>query len=86
MTVFGNYFRKVRAVQFLDENKDMIFSEIRAHCLAGFDGDEPTLTVLRAVGGTQVARLGDWIISDYKPGTYFVVSDSEFPKMFTLGS
>ena len=69
--------RKVDAVQFTDENKDMIFNEIK-NVSAYIRNNEPVLSVKTCHGEIAIVRIGDWIVKDSEPNTYYPVKDKIF--------
>ena len=58
-------FRKkpvvIEAMQFTDEDKDLVLNWVTCNRYPGFEFDNPTL-VIQTLKGNMVAHLGDWII------------------------
>lgn len=70
--------KKVKAAQFTDETKDRIFNELTGNVAADNEEGKPILKVTTIHGETAIVRLGDWIVKDAKPGTYYPVKDAVF--------
>lgn len=70
--------KKVKAVQFTEENKDRIFNSLTGQYTAGHEGGRPVLKVKTIHGETAIVRIGDWIVQDAAPGTYYPVKDDLF--------
>ena len=67
--------KTVYAVQFTDENKDMVFNELTGNRDAHFEDGKPVLKITTAHGDTAIVRVSDWIVRDVEPGTYYPVKD-----------
>lgn len=70
--------KKVKAVQFTEENKDRIFNSLTGQYAADTEDGRPILKVKTIHGETAVVRLGDWIVQDAAQGTYYPVKDEVF--------
>ncbi|MCR4319733.1 MAG: hypothetical protein NUV74_05280 [Candidatus Brocadiaceae bacterium] len=70
--------KKVKAVQFTEENKNRIFNSLIGQYAAGDEGGRPILKVTTIHGETAIVRVGDWIVQDAAPGTYYPVKDDVF--------
>ena len=70
--------KKVKAVQFTEENKDRIFNSLTGQFAADHEGGQPILKVKTIHGETAIVRPGDWIVQDARPGTYYPVKDDVF--------
>lgn len=70
--------KKVKAVQFTEENKSRIFNSLTGQYAPGDEDGRPVLKVTTIHGETAVVRLGDWIVQDAAPGTYYPVKDDVF--------
>lgn len=71
--------RTVRAVQFTDANKDQVLLCLTGQHAPGIDEDrQPILKITTVHGDVARVRLGDWIVEDAKPGTYYPVKDVIF--------
>ena len=70
--------KKAEAVQFTDEAKDRIFNELTGNVAADHEEGKPILKVTTIHGETAIVRIGDWIVKDAKPGTYYPVKDEVF--------
>ena len=68
----------IEAVQFTDENKDRIFNELTGQYSADFEDNKPILKVTTIHGDTAIIRIGDWIVKDYKKGTYYPIKNNIF--------
>lgn len=63
---------EVEAWHFTDQNKDQIFNELRGNKAPDHDeGGSPILRVTTIHGEEAIVRLGDWVIADGEPGTYY---------------
>lgn len=79
--MFGTYEslpKKVKAVQFTEENKDRIFNSLTGQYAAASEDGKPILKVTTIHGEIAVVRLGDWIVQDAAIGTYYPVKDEVF--------
>lgn len=84
--MFGTYEslpRKVKAIQFTEENKDRIFNSLTGQYAADHEDGKPILKVITVHGEVAIVRLGDWIVQDAVPGTYYPVKDSVFRAGYT---
>lgn len=70
--------KKVKAVQFTDENKDRIFNELTGNVAADHEDGMPILKVTTIHGETAIVRIGDWIVKDAELGTYYPVKNEVF--------
>ncbi len=70
--------RKVRAVQFTDADKNRIFHSLTGQYAADEEDGRPILKVTTIHGEIAIVRLGDWIVQDAAPGTYYPVKDDVF--------
>jgi hypothetical protein len=70
--------RVVEAVQFTNENKDRVFNSLTGQYAADYDNFEPILKITTVHGEIAIVRLGDWIVKDSIPGTYYPVKDEIF--------
>lgn len=70
--------RKIKAVRFTEENKDRIFNEMTGQYAADHEDGKPILKVTTLHGEIAIVRLGDWIVKDAKPGTYYPVKNEVF--------
>ena len=70
--------KKVKAVQFTEENKDRIFNSLTGQFAADHEDGQPILKVKTIHGETAIVRLGDWIVQDARSGTYYPVKDDVF--------
>jgi hypothetical protein len=68
----------VRAVQFTEENKDRVFNSLTGQHAADFEDGKPIVQVTTAHGEVAIVRLGDWVVCDASPGTYYPVRDDVF--------
>jgi hypothetical protein len=68
----------VQAVQFTAENKNRIFNALTGQHAADFEDGKPIIKVMTVHGEGAVVRLGDWIVQDASPGTYYPVRDDVF--------
>lgn len=72
----------VKAVQFTAENKDRIFNSLTGQHAADHEDGQPILKVSTVHGETAIVRLGDWIVQDASPGTYYPVRDDVFREKY----
>jgi hypothetical protein len=70
--------KKVKAVQFTDENKGRIFNSLTGQYAADTEDGRPILKVKTIHGETAIVRVGDWIVQVAAPGTYYPVRDDVF--------
>ena len=79
-------FRKkpvvIEAEQFTEENKNRVFNWMSGNRTADFEGDSPILKFLTIHGDVAVARLGDWVVRDSKPGTYYPCKPDIFEQIY----
>lgn len=66
------------AVQFTLEDRDRIFNALTGQYAAAHEGGKPILKVTTVHGETAIVRIGDWIVQDASPGTYYPVRDEVF--------
>lgn len=75
--------KQIEAVQFTEQNKDRIFfNELTGRYDADFEDGKPILKVETVHGDIAIIRLGDWIVKDAKPGTYYPIKDEIFPNQY----
>ena len=77
--------KRVEAAQFTDKTKDRIFNELTGNTAADHEDGKPILEVTTIHGEIATVRLGDWIVKDVKPGTYYPVKDEVFRARFIDG-
>ena len=70
--------KTVEAVQFTEENKDMVFNSLTGQCAPSFDKGKPTIKVKTIHGEIAIVRLGDWIIKENKKGFYYPIKGDIF--------
>lgn len=83
MALFKEYEsipRKIEAVQFTIESKVKIISELPGAFSATIEDGSPVLRVMTMRGEMAVVRVGDWIVKDGKPGTYYPMKDPVLAK------
>ena len=73
---------EIEALQFKNENKDIVFNWMRGNCCAAFEEGLPILEFMTIHGDKAVARIGDWIVEDGAPGTYYPVKPDIFAKTY----
>jgi hypothetical protein len=78
--------KTVKAVQFTDGNKDQVFNSLTGQYAAGHEGGKPVLKVTTIHGEIAIVRIGDWIVQDAEPGTYYPVKDAVFRAAYNAGS
>jgi len=78
--------REIRAVQFTDENKDRIFNRLTGQFAADHENGSPILKVTTVHGEIAIVRIGDWIVQDVNPGTYYPIKDEVFRDKYALTS
>jgi hypothetical protein len=71
-------FRKIEAEQFTLKNKDRVFNWMSGNHYARFEDGVPVLKFWTAHGKTTFARIGDWIVKDEVPGTYYIMKPDIF--------
>ena len=69
---------EVEAVRFTKQNKDQLFNDMPGNRAADFENGEPILKVTTMHGEIAVIRIGDWIVKDKTPGTYYPVKHDVF--------
>lgn len=74
--------KTVQAVQFIEENKDMVFNSLTGQSSVDWEGDEPIIRVVTIHGETAIVRLGDWIIKEAKLGYYYPIKDDVFKAQY----
>ena len=79
---FENLPQKVEAVQFTDENKNMVFNSLTGNVYPHFENLKPVLDVKTINGDIIVIRIGDWIVKDSEIGTYYSLPAETFRKLF----
>jgi len=79
-------FRKkpleIEAEHFTEENKNRVFNWMAGNRVAGFEGDAPIIKFMTIHGDIAVARIGDWVVKDSAPGTYYPVKPGVFAKTY----
>ena len=70
--------REIEALQFTDDNKNMVFNELRGQKAADFEDGKPIIKVKTIHGEIAVVRIGDWIVKESEIGFYYPVKDSIF--------
>jgi len=70
--------KTIEAVQFTEENKDMVFNSLTGQYAAGFESEQPIIKVVTIHGDIAVVRLGDWIIKENIIGHYYPIKDDIF--------
>ena len=70
--------RKIEAVQFTNENKDMVRNELTGRFSASFEDGKPILCVETTSGNSAIVRLGDWIVKENSIGFYYPVKNDIF--------
>lgn len=79
--MFGRYQslpKNVEAVRFTDENKDQVFNSLTGQYASDFEDGKPILKVTTVHGEIAIVRLGDWIVKDKEPGTYYPIKNEIF--------
>lgn len=82
MKTYESMPAQINAVQFTSENKDRIYNSLTGQYAACFENGEPVLKVKTSHGDTVVIRLGDWIVQDFKIGTYYPIRDEVFQRKY----
>jgi len=83
--MFEKYSRlpsEIQAVQFTDENKDMIFNSLVGRYTYDFEEDKPILKITTIHGDVAIVRLGDWIIKENKEGFYYPIKNEVFISVY----
>ena len=75
---FDRLPKTVEAVQFTDENKDLVFNSLTGRHCADFEKGKPIVKVETIHGETAVVRIGDWIVKEPKLGYYYPIKDDIF--------
>jgi len=79
-------FRKkpleIEAEQFTYKNKDHVFTWMLGNRYADFEDGAPVLRFMTIHGDEAVARIGDWVVKDGAPGTYYPVKPDIFAKTY----
>lgn len=70
------------AMQFLDETKHQVFNWMTGQTAADFEDGKPIIKFRKIDGHYGTARLGDWIIENTEPGTYYTLNDADFKRLF----
>jgi len=60
--------KQIEAVQFTEDNKDMVFNELTGNYCAALEDGKPILRVMTIHGDVAIVRLGDWIIKEKAKG------------------
>ncbi len=76
--------KMVEAVQFTDENKDMVRNELTGQHGHGFEEGKPVIYVTTIHGEKATVRLTDWIVKENKLGFYYPVKNDIFRTSYTL--
>ena len=75
-------FRKkpleIEAMQFTHKNKDRVFNWMTGNRSPHFENGQPVLRFMTVHGEVAIARIGDWIVKDEAPGTYYPVKPDIF--------
>ncbi|HFD32057.1 MAG TPA: hypothetical protein ENJ28_05015 [Gammaproteobacteria bacterium] len=72
----------IKAVQFTEENKDMVFNSLTGQHAANFEDGKPIIKVVTIHGEIAKVRLGDWIIKENKQGHYYPIKNSIFVEKY----
>jgi hypothetical protein len=79
-------FRKkpleVDAEQFTEEKKNRVFNWMDGNRYPDFEGNDPIIRFTTIHGDEAVARIGDWVVKDSEPGTYYPVKNDVFAKTY----
>lgn len=70
--------KTVDAVNFTEENKDMVFNSLTGQVAQSFEDGKPIIKVTTIHGEIAIVRLGDWIIKESKLGFYYPIKDDIF--------
>lgn len=76
--------KQIEAVQFTNENKDMVFNSMQGNRSADHEDGKPILKVTTIHGETAIVRLGDWIVKESKIGCYYPVKPDIFPTSYEV--
>ena len=74
--------KQIEAVQFTDKYKDRIFNSLTGQYTADFENGQPILKVKTVHGDIAIVRLGDWIVKDREPGTYYLIKDEVMQEQY----
>lgn len=69
---------EIEAVQLTEENKDQVFNDMTGQFAPVFVDGDPAIKFRTMHGEEAIARIGDWIVEDGKPGTYYPVKPDVF--------
>jgi hypothetical protein len=79
-------FRKkpleIEAEHFTEKTKDRVLNWISGNCALGFEDGVPILKFMTVHGDIAIARIGDWIVKDARPGTYYPVKPDVFERTY----
>jgi hypothetical protein len=73
--------KTIEAVQFTEENKDMVFNALTGQYAHDFENGKPIIKVTTIHGEIAIVRLGDWIVKESKQGFYYPIK----PDIFRVG-
>jgi hypothetical protein len=73
---------EIKAVQFTDSNKDMVFNSLSGQYRADYEDDSPVIKIQTMHGEMATVRVGDWIVEDWVSGTYYPVANEVFVKRY----
>jgi hypothetical protein len=63
---------EVEAWQFTENTKDQVFHNLTGNVAPAWDANgKPMIKVTTVHGEIALVRVGDWVIADEKPGTYY---------------
>lgn len=66
----------IYAVQFTDKNKNQVLNSVTGQYAVDFDSDaKPILKVMNINKEVIILRLGNWLVKDEIPGTYYIIED-----------
>lgn len=71
------------AMQFLDETKNQVFNWMTGQTAADLEDGKPVIKFRKIDGQYGIVRLGDWVIENSEPGTYYALNDADFKRLFT---
>jgi hypothetical protein len=74
--------KKVEAVQFTEETKDMVFNSLTGQTAADWEDDKPIIKVVTIHGETAIVRVGDWIVKEAELGFYYPIKDEIFKAQY----
>ena len=74
--------KQVEAVRFTDATKDGVISSCDGNVSPDHEDGNPILKVTTIYGETAIIRLGDWIVRDSNPGTYYPVKHDIFCRRY----